>query len=87
MGAIGIQVSDRQSLKEAFEKIKKLQASGNTKPILIDAKVKNQDPVDTSFMPIDPDQFDQATIDTYTKQSNLFDQPAFSTLLKEENNR
>ncbi|MEK2588368.1 thiamine pyrophosphate-dependent enzyme [Lentilactobacillus buchneri] len=86
MGAIGIQVTDRQSLKAAFEKIKELQANGNTKPILIDAKVKNQDPVDTSFMPIDPDQFDQATIDTYTKQSNLFDQPALSTLLKEESN-
>lgn len=86
MGAIGIQVTDRQSLKGAFEKIKELQVNGNTKPILIDAKVKNQDPVDTSFMPIDPDQFDQAAIDSYTKQSNLFDQPALSTLLKEESN-
>ncbi|GHP14064.1 pyruvate oxidase [Lentilactobacillus fungorum] len=84
MGAIGIKVSDGQSLKAAFEQIAKLEAAGNTKPILIDAKVKNQDPVDTSFMPIDPDQFDQATIETYQKQSNLFDQPAFSELLKRE---
>ncbi|KRL20332.1 thiamine pyrophosphate-dependent enzyme [Lentilactobacillus kisonensis] len=84
MGAIGIQVTDRKSLAAAFDKIAELQAAGNTKPILIDAKVKNQDPVDTSFMPIDPDQFDQATIETYTKQSNLFDQPAFSELLKDE---
>lgn len=84
MGAIGIKVDDKASLAAAFKKVHDLQAAGNTKPILIDAKVKNQDPVDTSFMPIDPEQFDQATIETYTKQSNLSDQPAFSELLKNE---
>lgn len=84
MGAIGIKVTDRESLAQAFTKVQDLQAAGNTKPILIDAKVKNQDPVDTSFMPIDPEQFDKATIDTYTAQSNLFDQPPFSELLKNE---
>lgn len=40
MGAIGIKVSDRKSLAEAFAKINELQKSGNTKPILIDAKIK-----------------------------------------------
>ncbi|MCV3742165.1 thiamine pyrophosphate-binding protein [Lentilactobacillus hilgardii] len=84
MGAIGLKVTDRQSLAEAFKKVQELQAAGNTKPILIDAKVKNQDPVDTSFMPIDPEKFDKATIDAYNKQSNLFDQPPFSELLKNE---
>ncbi len=84
MGAIGLQVTDRQSLDAAFKKVAELQAAGNKKPILIDAKVKNQDPADTSFMPIDPEQFDKETIDTYNKQSNLFDQPPFSELLKNE---
>lgn len=84
MGAIGIKVDDKASLAAAFKKVHDLHAAGNTKPILIDAKVKNQDPVDTSFMPIDPEQFDQATIETYTKQSNLSDQPAFSELLKNQ---
>ncbi|MFD1126246.1 thiamine pyrophosphate-dependent enzyme [Lentilactobacillus raoultii] len=84
MGAIGLKVTDRQSLAAAFKKVQELQAAGNTKPIVIDAKVKNQDPVDTSFMPIDPEQFDQATIDAYNQQSHLFDQPPFSELLKNE---
>ncbi|MCY9807239.1 thiamine pyrophosphate-binding protein [Lentilactobacillus senioris] len=83
MGAIGIKVSDRKSLAEAFAKINELQQAGNTKPILIDAKIKNVDPADTSFMPIDPSQFDQDTIDNYNRISNLFDQPALQDLLDE----
>lgn len=83
MGAIGFTVTDHKSLNEAFAKINELQKSGNTKPIVIDAKIKNVDPVDTSFMPIDPTQFDQATIDNYNKISNLFDQPSLQELLAE----
>ncbi|GAY73867.1 pyruvate oxidase [Lentilactobacillus kosonis] len=83
MGAIGLKVTDLASLKAAFAKINELQQSGNTKPILIDAKIKNVDPADTSFMPIDPTQFDQATIDSFNKTANLFDQPALQDLLDE----
>lgn len=83
MGAIGLKVTDRKSLADAFAKINELQKSGNKKPILIDAKVKNVDPADTSFMPIDPTQFDKETIEGYNKASNLFDQPALQDLLDE----
>ncbi|WP_283679850.1 thiamine pyrophosphate-dependent enzyme [Lentilactobacillus sp. Marseille-Q4993] len=81
MGAVGLTATDNASLKAAFSKVKELQSAGDKRPIVIDAKVKNVDPVDTSFMPIDPDQFDQATIDGYVKASNLFDQPTFKELL------
>lgn len=83
MGAIGFTVTDQKSLSEAFDKIDELQKSGNTRPIVVDAKIKNVDPVDTSFMPLDPDQFDQATIDRFKKTYNIFGQPALSEILKD----
>lgn len=82
MGAIGFTVTDQKSLDAAFDKIDELQKAGNTKPIVVDAKVKNVDPIDTSFIPMDPDQFDQDTIDNYKKTYNVFDQPALSEILK-----
>ncbi|WP_268913937.1 thiamine pyrophosphate-dependent enzyme [Lentilactobacillus sp. SPB1-3] len=83
MGAIGLKVTDIASLNNAFTEIDQLQKSGNTKPIVIDAKIKNVDPADTSFMPIDPTQFDQETIDNFNRTANLFDQPALQDLLEE----
>lgn len=82
MGAIGFTVTDQKSLDAAFDKIDELQKAGNTKPIVVDAKVKNVDPIDTSFIPMDPDQFDQDTIDNYKKTYNVFGQPALSEILK-----
>lgn len=83
MGAIGFTVTDHKSLSETFDKIDELQKNGNTKPIVVDAKIKNVDPVDTSFMPLDPDQFDQAKIDGFKKTYNIFGQPALSEILKD----
>lgn len=83
MGAIGLTVTDQKSLDDAFDKIDALQKSGNTKPIVVDAKIKNVDPIDTSFIPMDPEQFDQATIDNYKKTYNVFGQPALSEILKD----
>ncbi|WP_367371333.1 thiamine pyrophosphate-dependent enzyme [Pediococcus parvulus] len=82
MGAIGFTVTDQKSLDAAFDKIDELQKAGNTKPIVVDAKVKNVDPIDTSFIPMDPDQFDPDTIDNYKKTYNVFGQPALSEILK-----
>ncbi|WP_367365076.1 thiamine pyrophosphate-dependent enzyme [Pediococcus parvulus] len=82
MGAIGFTVTDQKSLDAAFDKIDELQKAGNTKPIVVDAKIKNVDPIDTSFIPMDPEQFDQATIDNYKKSYNVFGQPALSEILK-----
>lgn len=81
MGAIGLTATDLPSLKTAFETIESLEANGNTKPIVLDAKIRNVDPVDTGFMPLDPHQFDQATIENFRKTYELGDQPALSSLL------
>lgn len=83
MGAIGLTVTDQKSLDDAFDKIDALHKSGNAKPIVVDAKIKNVDPIDTSFIPMDPEQFDQATIDNYKKSYNVFGQPALSEILKD----
>ncbi|AEV95811.1 pyruvate oxidase [Pediococcus claussenii] len=83
MGAIGFTATDLPSLQAAFKKIKELEASGNTKPIVLDAKIRNVDPVDTGFMPLDPDQFDEKTIQAFRDQYELGDQPALSTILKQ----
>lgn len=82
MGAIGFTVTDQKSLDTAFDKIDELQKAGNTKPIVVDAKIKNVDPIDTSFIPMDPEQFDQETINNYKKTYNVFGQPALSEILK-----
>ncbi|HBO46848.1 MULTISPECIES: thiamine pyrophosphate-dependent enzyme [Pediococcus] len=82
MGAIGFTVTDQKSLDAAFDKIDELQKAGNTKPIVVDAKIKNVDPIDTSFIPMDPEQFDQETINNYKKTYNVFGQPALSEILK-----
>lgn len=83
MGAIGFTVTDKKSLDTAFDKIDELQKAGNTKPIVVDAKIKNVDPIDTSFIPMDPEQFDQETINNYKKTYNVFGQPALSEILKD----
>lgn len=82
MGAIGLTATDIPSLKVAFDKIKDLEAAGNTKPIVLDAKITNIDPVDTAFMPLDPKIFDKETIDGFRAQYELTDnQPALSEIL------
>lgn len=84
MGAIGLTATDLPSLAQAFDKIDELQKAGNTKPIVLDAKIVNNDPVDTSFMPLDPQIFDEATIKAFREQYELTDgQPALSEILNE----
>ncbi|MCD2256109.1 pyruvate oxidase [Agrilactobacillus fermenti] len=84
MGAIGLTANDIPSLKAAFAKIQQLTAAGNRKPIVLDAKIRNIDPVDTSFMPLDPNIFDEKTIADFRKQYELEgNQPALSELLAE----
>ncbi|KRL01165.1 pyruvate oxidase [Liquorilactobacillus capillatus DSM 19910] len=91
MGAIGFKVANLADLKKAMTKITDLQHQGNQLPIVIDAKIKNVDPIDTSFMPLDPEKFDKETIMQYRKQYAISekDQPAFKKLvelvLKSEN--
>ncbi|VDG20278.1 pyruvate oxidase [Lactobacillus sp.] [Lactiplantibacillus mudanjiangensis] len=84
MGAIGLTATNLSELKTAMAKIAQLQADGNQLPIVLDAKIKNVDPIDTSFVPVDPDQFDDKTITAYREQYAVDEtlQPALSTLMK-----
>ncbi|GAJ26731.1 pyruvate oxidase [Liquorilactobacillus sucicola DSM 21376 = JCM 15457] len=84
MGAIGFKVTNLQELNEAMKKINKLQQQGNNLPIVLDAKIKNVDPIDTSFVQVDPESFDTQAVTAYRKRYNIDEksQPAFSQLLK-----
>ncbi|AVK63181.1 pyruvate oxidase [Lactobacillus sp. CBA3606] len=85
MGAIGLKATNLSELKVAMAKIAQLQAAGNKLPIVLDAKIKNVDPIDTSFVPVDPANFDADTIASYRQQYALDEatQPALSTLMQQ----
>lgn len=82
MGAISFTVRNLIELDNAMKEIKELQKNGNKKPILLDAKLKYSDPVDTSYMILDPDKYSTEEIENYKKTYNIFEQPALSELLK-----
>lgn len=81
MGAIGFTVTSIAEAKDAFNKVAELQANGNTKPIVIDAKIKDENPIDVAFVPVDPAKFDAETIANYKAEYNVFGQPALSEIL------
>ncbi|WP_025730364.1 thiamine pyrophosphate-binding protein [Atopobacter phocae] len=85
MGAIAFQVRNLKELDEAFDTIKKLQDEGNKRPILLEAKTKYFDPVDTSDMHLDPDIYSAEEIEAFKKQYNIFDMPSYTELLNELN--
>ena len=82
MGAITFTVRNLKELDLAMKEIKDLEKSGNKKPILLDAKLKYSDPVDTSYMILDPDKYTLEEIEKYKKTYNIFGQPALSEILK-----
>lgn len=84
LGGIGFTVKNIKDLDEVFAKIKDLQANGNTKPIVIDAKIKQDDPVATAFMPLDPKVFGEDTADAFAKQYHIDrkQQPSLGEILR-----
>lgn len=84
LGAIGFTVKNIKDLDEVFAKIKDLQASGNKKPIVIDAKIKQDDPVATAFMPLDSQKYGEETAEGFAKQYNIDrkQQPSLEELLR-----
>lgn len=84
LGGIGFTVKNIKDLDEVFAKIKDLQANGNKKPIVIDAKIKQDDPVATAFMPLDPKAFGEDTADAFAKQYhiNRKEQPSLGEILR-----
>jgi pyruvate oxidase len=65
--------------------INELQAHGNTKPIVLDTKIQNIDPIDTSFMPLETSTFGEDMVNNYRETYDLpvDEQPAFSDILKD----
>ena len=84
LGAIGLKAENLAELQAAMKKIRELQAQHNRLPIVLDAKIKNVDPIDTSFVPVERDVFGDQMVDQYRQQYGVTEseQPAFSQLLK-----
>jgi pyruvate oxidase len=84
LGAIGLKATNLTELQAAMKKINELQANNNRLPIVLDAKIKNVDPIDTSFVPVERDVFGDQMVDQYRQQYGVSEteQPAFSQLLK-----
>ncbi|WP_281164402.1 thiamine pyrophosphate-dependent enzyme [Liquorilactobacillus sicerae] len=87
LGAIGLRATNLAELKAAMQKINQLQAAGNRLPIVLDAKIKNVDPIDTSFVPVERAVFGDQMVDQYRQQYDVAEdqQPAFSQLLAKFN--
>lgn len=85
MGAHGFSVHNLSELNQAMQQIDDLQKQGNHLPIVLDAKIQNIDPIDTSFVPVNEDLFDQPTIDHYRKLYDISakSQPSLQTLIKQ----
>ena len=84
MGAHGFTVTNLAELKDAMKQINDLKKAGDKLPVVLDAKIQNIDPIDTSFIPVDPTIFDADMINNYRQTYALSanEQPAFSEILK-----
>jgi Thiamine pyrophosphate-requiring enzymes [acetolactate synthase, pyruvate dehydrogenase (cytochrome), glyoxylate carboligase, phosphonopyruvate decarboxylase] len=84
LGAIGFTITSIKEANEVFAKIKELQASGNKKPIVVNAVIRQVDPIATAFMPLDVKLYGQEAVDAYAKkyEINPKDQPALGELLR-----
>ncbi|MFT9232325.1 MAG: thiamine pyrophosphate-dependent enzyme, partial [Bifidobacterium sp.] len=83
-GAIGLTATDNASLKAAFEQIHEFRAAGDTRPIVLDAKLPYIDPIDTSFIPLDEQKFGAAASSGFRKLYNLDDEPTLAQLLESQ---
>lgn len=84
LGGIGFTVTNNQEVETVFDQIKQLQADGNRKPIVVNAVIKQDDPIGTAFMPLDPQLYGQETVDEYAKANHidLATQPSLGALLR-----
>ncbi|WDT64968.1 thiamine pyrophosphate-binding protein [Companilactobacillus crustorum] len=84
LGGIGFTVKSIKDADEVFSKIKELQASGNKKPIVVNAVIKQDDPVATAFMPLDAKLYGQDAVDEYSKKYHIDvkEQPSLGEILR-----
>lgn len=81
LGAIGFTATNLKELKEIFKEVDKLNRSSNKKPIVVDAKIANIDPMDTSMIMLDTKFFDKKQVKKYQDTYNVFGQPPLGELL------
>lgn len=83
MGAIGLRVTDDASLMAAIQKCNDLIQAGNTTPIVIDAIISDQPPLETGRMALDPQVDSADEIKAFREQYNFpaDKYPALSTLI------
>ncbi|MFB9769821.1 thiamine pyrophosphate-binding protein [Lactiplantibacillus modestisalitolerans] len=84
LGGIGFTVKNNQDVDTVFDQIKQLQANGNKRPIVVNAVIKQDDPIGTAFMPLDPKLYGQEAVDTYAKANHIDvqKQPSLGELLR-----
>lgn len=82
MGALAYTVSTKKELYGCMEEIMELQKSGNTKPIVIDARIYYSDPLDTSIVALDPRHFDEKQIKEYQDRYKFYNQPSLHEILE-----
>lgn len=80
-GAIGLTATDNESVRSAFAKIREFKAAGDTRPIVLDAKLSYVDPIDTSFMPLNKEQFGADMATEYRKRYHLDNESTLAELL------
>lgn len=84
LGGIGFTVRNKVDVENAFNHIQELQAKGNTKPIVVNAIIKDDDPIGTAYMPLDPQLYGQEAVDAYAKANHIDtqQQPSLGELLR-----
>lgn len=71
MGAIGLRVTNDDTLKAAIQTIKQHLAAGDQQPIVLDAVVTDEAPLDTSTMKLDPDKYSDRMIGEFRVKYHL----------------
>ncbi|WP_338211038.1 thiamine pyrophosphate-dependent enzyme [Lactiplantibacillus paraxiangfangensis] len=84
LGGIGFTVKNNQEVNAVFDQIKQLQADGNRQPIVVNAVIKQDDPIGTAYMPLDPQLYGQEAVDEYAKANHIdvHQQPSLGELLR-----
>jgi pyruvate oxidase len=80
-GMTGITVTKVDEMKAAFDQALELTKAG--KPVLIDVKITNERPIPVEKLTLDPDKFDQKTIDDFKKRYYADDLIPLSQFLKQ----
>lgn len=80
-GMTGITVTKVDEMKAAFDQALELTKAG--KPALIDVKITNERPIPVEKLTLNPDKFDQKTIDDFKKRYYADDLIPLSQFLKQ----